>query len=77
MDQLQYLISDIANSIHDMASQSSRFRLLLNEIPVLMELKKLNRDVRRFIKSRVNQERKVLEDQAKEVDDSMQARDGE
>jgi hypothetical protein len=53
-----------------MAWHSNRFRLLLDEAPVLMELKKLNRDVRRFIRSRINQQRKAIQNKNKGTDAS-------
>jgi hypothetical protein len=68
LDELQNLISDIANSVNEMAWHSNRFRLLLDETPVLMELKKLNRDVRRFIRSRINQQKKTLQNNNKGKD---------
>jgi hypothetical protein len=53
LDKLHYLISNIANNVNQMAWHSNRFRQLLDETPVLIELQKLNTDVREFIKSRL------------------------
>ena len=53
LDKLQFLISNIANNINQMAWHSNRFRQFLDETPVLMELQKLNDDVRKFINNRL------------------------
>jgi len=55
LDDLKFLISNIANNVNQLAYYSHRLRQLLDETPVLMELQKLSDDVREFIKKRLRE----------------------